>query len=132
MIFARRYCNHASLLVCWFVCSLCLLISEKKCKLDFHEIWGRCSESQKSEAVNFWEVKVKVQGQNHCIEFVQIIIALPWFEIHTPNFVYSRSTFCMKYDLTKFKMAVCRCVLAGRGLHCLGAFWFYFIIQGIS
>ena len=75
--------------VCWFVRyfvgSLRSLSLLDKYMTDFHETWYRCSASVPSFTVDFSEVKVRVQGQNHRTEYLQIVMSRPWFETSSPN-----------------------------------------------
>jgi len=50
---------------CYFVTDSVQWFFEKQ-KSEFYEIWLGCSVYVPNVTVNFWEVKVKVQGQNRC------------------------------------------------------------------
>jgi len=50
------------------------------CKVDVQLTWNLAQMFS-----NFWEVKVKVQGQNHCIENLLLPIARLGFKIYSPN-----------------------------------------------
>jgi len=71
----RRYCDQACLFVCWLFGSfVCSLLKTRKYKSDFHEIW-HTSSIAKVRHCYFWELKVKVQGQNRRTENLHIAIA---------------------------------------------------------
>jgi len=56
--------KQTRLLVGSFVRLLRFVLSRQLYKSDFHEIWQTCSASAPHFTTKFWEVKVKVQGQN--------------------------------------------------------------------
>ena len=66
-------------------------------KSDFHEICHGCSASTLNVTVNFWELKVKVQGQNHRSENLSLVLARQWFKICSSKLAI-RVNFGTKYD----------------------------------
>jgi len=54
--------------------SVCLLV----CLSIFHEVWHRCLISLPNFAVNFSEVKVKVEGQNCRTENLALVLVIAW------------------------------------------------------
>ena len=75
---------------CWFVRSfahgvLCDFSFLENYKAHFHEIWHRRSTSVPKFTIDFYKVKVKVQGQNRRAENLPIVIARLWFKISSLN-----------------------------------------------
>ena len=71
---------------CWFVRSfvhgaLCDFSFLENYESHFHEIWHRRSTSVSKFTIDFFNVKVKVQGQNRRAENLPIVIAQLWFKI---------------------------------------------------
>jgi len=71
----RRYFDRACLLVSSFVRSLRSLRCLDKLKSSFHETWYSCSASVPNSTIDFSQVKVKFQGQNHRTENLPLVIA---------------------------------------------------------
>ena len=96
----------------------------------------RCCNAQHGEGVccalapqlvNFWEFKVKVQGQNRCTDNLPLAVAQLWFKISSTNFSLpfwqsNRSTYGTKYGVFPFRLIPIRLIpfrlILGLGLLC--------------
>ena len=65
--------------VCWLVVLSRSSWFIENYKSDFHEIRHRCPASPPIFTVNFWEVKVKFQGQHRHTDNLPIVRARPWY-----------------------------------------------------
>ena len=71
----------------------------QKYQARFRENWLRCSAFVRNFSVCFWEVKVKVQGQNHHTDSLQIVMVQLRFKISSPNFAVWQILSHIKYFL---------------------------------
>jgi len=100
---------------------------------------GKMSEKLRVFLVTFWRSISNVKVLDVChIANIQIVIALPWFEIYSSNLAYGRhwptgNTYLRQVSLpTIFKMAtvayrLCNMFDFGGGLHPMSAFCSIFV-----